>query len=208
VEELRKLCPDEMFDYGMLMYVLRNYRAPHRKITTLLKSEQIIRVKKGLYIFGERYRAEPIQREILANLIYGPSYVSQEYALSYYGLIPERVEMVTSMTPKRNKLFHTPVGTFSYDYLRVDHYTIGVNWEPLDDKRHYLIACPEKALIDSVARYRNIKTIKDMTEHLLENLRIEIESLEELDEAQLQKIINVYNIPTTRLLLKTIKRIV
>ena len=208
MEELSKLCPDGMFDYGMLMYVLRSYRAPHRKITTLLKSGQIVRVKKGLYILGEKYRTEPVQRELLANLIYGPSYVSREYALSYYGFIPERVEMITSMTPKRNKLFYTPVGTFSYDYLRVQYYTVGVDWHPLDDKRHYLMACPEKALTDTVARYRNIKTVKDMTEHLLENLRIETENLAELDKAQLQKIINVYSIPITRLLLTTIKRIV
>lgn len=82
---------------------LKNFKAPHRKITTLLQSGAIIRVKKGLYVLGTDYRHTPIHRGLLANLLFGPSYVSCEYALSYYGFIPERVVIVTSMTVKRKK---------------------------------------------------------------------------------------------------------
>ena len=49
-------------------------------------------------------------------MIYGPSYVSKEYALAHHGLIPEGVTLVTSITPKRFKHFKTPVGEFVYDY--------------------------------------------------------------------------------------------
>ena len=48
-----------------------------------------MRIRKGLYAFGEPLRRAPISRELLANLIYGPSYISLDYALSYHGLIPE-----------------------------------------------------------------------------------------------------------------------
>ncbi|MGD0626568.1 MAG: hypothetical protein ABSB32_17880 [Thermodesulfobacteriota bacterium] len=63
----------------------------------MLRRKDIIRVKKGLYIFGETYARRPFSREVLANVIYGPSYVSLDYALHYHGLIPERVEAVISI---------------------------------------------------------------------------------------------------------------
>ena len=85
------------------MSYLQHLKAPHRKIHSLLKSGALIRVKKGLYILGDAYREEPISLLLLGNLIYGPSYISQEYALQYHGLIPERVDLVTSMTCNRKK---------------------------------------------------------------------------------------------------------
>ncbi len=67
-----------------------------------------------------------MDRKVLANLIYGPSYISLEYALQYWGLIPERVETVTSITGKRNKFFTTPLGNFSYRYLHKSKFIQGV----------------------------------------------------------------------------------
>src|SRR6202043_3466912 len=97
------------FDYEALLQTLQNYKKPRDAITRFLHDGSIIRVKKGLYVFGENYRRGIICKESLANLIYGPSYLSLEYALSYYGLIPERVEQVASMTPLRSKIFQTPI---------------------------------------------------------------------------------------------------
>ncbi|MBW1967626.1 MAG: hypothetical protein JRI48_09680 [Deltaproteobacteria bacterium] len=99
LEQIRKLAPFEEFDYQTLLCILSGYARPRDKITDLLRKGDIIRVKKGLYIFGEGHRKAPYSREVLANLMYGPSYVSLEYALQYYGLIPERVEALTSVTP-------------------------------------------------------------------------------------------------------------
>lgn len=80
--------PFEEFDYQILLNSLRGYAHPRKKITALLRKGEIIRVKKGLYIFGAQHRRSPYCRELLANLIYGPSCISLEYALHYYGLIP------------------------------------------------------------------------------------------------------------------------
>lgn len=91
IEDLRRRIPHEEFDYQTLLDSLRTYSRPRDKITALLKKGVIVRIKKGLYIFGEEYRKNPYSNEILANLICGPSYISLEYALQYYGLIPERV---------------------------------------------------------------------------------------------------------------------
>ena len=111
---IRKRINREIFDYQTLMVALEEYARPRDKITDLIRKNNIIRIKKGLYIFGDDYRRYPFSRELLANLIYGPSYISLEYALHYHGLIPERVEALTSITTGRSRIFLTPVGLFKY----------------------------------------------------------------------------------------------
>ena len=89
------MIPVDVFDYTTLVSALSDFRKPRDKITKLLERGTLIRVKKGLYCFNEVLRKRLLSREYLANLIYGPSYVSLEYALAFHGLIPERVETVT-----------------------------------------------------------------------------------------------------------------
>jgi hypothetical protein len=108
LEELRKRIAGEEFDYQALLDGLREYDCPRDKITALLKKGMIIRVKKGIYIFGESYRRRPFSRELLANMIYGPSYISLDTALHHHGLIPERVEAMMSVTEGRGRRFFTP----------------------------------------------------------------------------------------------------
>ena len=87
--QIRLKIEQDVFDYRALMEALSQYRKPRDKITKLLASGVILRIKKGLYCFGEVLSKELIIRESVANLIYGPSYVSMDYALSYHGLIPD-----------------------------------------------------------------------------------------------------------------------
>jgi len=108
IENIRNRIAHEEFDYQTLLVCLKNYARPRDKISALLKKDFIIRIKKGLYIFGDEYRRSPYSREILANLMYGPSYVSLDFALQYYGLIPERVEAVTCVTTGRLAGFQRP----------------------------------------------------------------------------------------------------
>lgn len=205
MRELRKACVGEVFDYGILMSMLSYLKAPHRKITELLKSGDIVRIKKGLYIFGEDYRHSPVHLGQLANLIYGPSYVSQEYALYWYGLIPERVDLVMSMTTGRKKLFQTPVGVFQYTYINVERFTVGIDLQSIDDQQHFLIASPEKALADTVADQNQLQNTDDMREHLSENLRIEDDMILDLNLDRMQKIQLAYRKPVVTLLFRTLK---
>ncbi|WP_267256594.1 hypothetical protein [Coxiella endosymbiont of Ornithodoros maritimus] len=55
---------------------------------------------------------------MLANTVYGPSAISLTYALSYYALIPERVNIVTSVVNNCIKSFSTSIVEFKYYYLR------------------------------------------------------------------------------------------
>ncbi len=195
-----------VIDYVQLMSVLKDYKAPHRKINIMLKSGELIRIKKGLYVLGDNYRDEPICLEFLANLIYGPSYISQEYALQYYGMIPERVDIVTSMTCKRLKLFKTPVGTFQYAYLNLERFNVGIDWQTFRSDMRLLIASPEKAIVDTLIQYPTITTMKDMSKHLIENLRIDESALKNLDLNRLEKISDHYHNAQVKLFYKTIRR--
>lgn len=89
--DIRLQIAGEEFDYQTLISLLSAYSNPAMKISGLLKAGDIIRVKKGLYVFGQRHRRRPYSLELLANLIYGPSMVSSNYMLAHYGLIPEAV---------------------------------------------------------------------------------------------------------------------
>jgi len=203
---LKNSTQHSVLDYGLLMSCLQRYKAPHRKITTLLQSGEIVRVKKGLYILGKQYRDEPINKALLANLIFGPSYVSQEYALQYYGLIPERVEMVTSMTTKRNKLFDTPLGHFRYCYLNPRRFTVGVDPVNIGGNTSVLFASPEKAIADTVAQYRKLGTINDMATHLIDNMRMDEHELMHLNMERLAKINHAYRNRSVSLFYRTLKR--
>lgn len=207
--ELRRHIPFEEFDYQILLDSLRGYAHPRKKITSLLRKGEIIRVKKGLYIFGEQHRRAPYCRELLANLIYGPSCVSLEYALHYHGLIPERVETVTSVTCGRSRSFDTPVGHFSYRAIPMSAYMIGIDRIELADGRAFLMALPEKALADRVVAERGsvLRTQKELAVLLQESLRIDSSALSALDPAAIMTIAAAYRSRRLKLLAQHVARL-
>lgn len=207
IEKIREHIKTVEFDYGLLMDVLKDYSKPRDAVSRLLQDQSIIRVKKGYYVFGKRYQTKPICLETTANLIYGPSYISLESALSYYGLIPERVTIITSMTPLRSKRFVTPIGIFEYEHLHPSKVSIGVTLKEVDAQHKIIIATPEKALADRIAPYKNIKTAKDVRIYVCEGLRIEEEALVQFRLPLLEKINEVYKNPAVSGLLNLIKEI-
>lgn len=208
-EDLRQAIPFEEFDYQALMGALEDYARPRDKVTDLLAKGVIIRVKKGLYIFGEKWRRKPYSREILANLMYGPSCVSLDSALQYHGLIPERVEAVTSVTPKRARRFATPVGLFLYSNVPEGGFAVGLGRVKLDDGRAFLIAVPEKALADKLREGRGLglRTQKDCLAYLVEDLRIEEAALRGLDAGLLAELSRHYRSQRVALLADLVRRL-
>ena len=188
----RKISLIEEIDYNFLKSALADYKQPRVKINEMLKNGKIIRVKKGLYVFGDELAEQPYVKETLANLIYGPSYISLEYALSFYGLIPERVEGITSITNKRNKSFSTPVGYFSYRYIHPDIYSYGVTLSEIDNYHSILIASSEKAIADILYFYTRFADESELEKYLLNNLRVESESLTSLNLKNVNKLAKLY----------------
>jgi predicted transcriptional regulator of viral defense system len=194
MESIRKHIANEEFDYQTLLHSLDQYSRPRDKISDLLRKGVIIRVKKGIYIFGEDYRRRPFSREVLANLIYGPSYISLEYALHYLGLIPERVEAVTSVTTGRSRKYTTPIGLFRYRMIPIAAFRIGMDRVKLDDGRSFLIATPEKALADKIQddRGSGLQTQGQLRDYLEYNLRVDPATLANLNREHLGAIAHGY----------------
>jgi hypothetical protein len=170
------------------MDALKGYRRPRDKVTKLLRDKSIIRIKKGLYI---RNNIDPdaLQvRELLANLIYGPSYISFQYALSSYGMIPEEVIQQSSLTFKKTKRYRTPIGDFLYRSVPLPYYLPGVELKSTNEGYFYLIASPEKALMDTLYFTTGLRSMRDVRIFLLEDLRIDESSLPNLDSSLLDEI--------------------
>lgn len=198
IYELRRIIDEEVVDFNQLNAALSHYAHPRGKINQWLKTGELIRVKKGLYVFGDVIRQKPYSLELLANLIYGPSAISLNYALSYYGLIPEAVHTITSITNKRNKRFSTPVGDFTYAYLPSTKYAIGIQLQRLPSNTRFLMASPEKALCDMVAL--SAKNIRIASENevgafLFDDLRIDEDAFKQLSMPDILQIADCYHQP-------------
>lgn len=205
--KLRRTIPWEEFDYQALLQALQDYAHPRDKITDLIAKGVIVRVKKGLYVFGDAYQTRPYCREILANLIYGPSCVSLEYALHYHGLIPEGSTALTSVTTKRAKQFQTPIGLFLYRKISEAGFHVGMQRVELEDGRAFLLAGPEKALADKFRSDRGLqlRTRRGCLEYLRDSLRITTEDLTRLDADLLDSIASVYQSQRVQLLVNSVR---
>lgn len=163
------------FDYIYLIDSLKDYASPKSKLTTMIKSGEVVRLRRGLFLAGD---STSYSIKTLANKIYGPSYISFEYALSYYNLIPERVETVTCATcaKNKNKRFDTPVGSFLYRSIPKAVYPYGIIRKEEGDNP-FLIATKEKALCDTLSKIGGIASIETLTSLLFKNLRMDREEL-------------------------------
>jgi hypothetical protein len=209
LEALRVQVPGEEFDHQALLQAAGDYAYPRDLITRLLRSGSVVRVAPGIYIFGPAYRRRPYSLEILANLVAGPSYVSLDYALQHYGLIPERVSAVTSCIMGRPRRFATPVGLFIYRRMPERAFVVGLQRVEISGGGGYLIAGPEKALADKIRDQRGlgIRNIEQMLTHLLESLRVDEDALAELDVLQAERIATAYGSYQLRLLAAAIRRL-
>ncbi len=157
-----------------LLEKFNNYSYPRDKLKNLVKEKELIHVCQGIYLPGSDYRRF-YSKKVLAGIIYGPSIISFEYALFFYGLIPERVETITSLCFKRNKLFQTPVGKFTYQYITPKKFPIAISYEQTE-LGNFFIATPEKALCD-LAYFQKIENDNLALEYIIDDLRISEKNL-------------------------------
>jgi len=167
----------------ILYSLYSDLKRPDEKIPELERKGLIIRVKRDLYVVSQKVHNQEISRELLANHLYGPSYISLETALSYYGLIPEGVYSVLSVCTKQRKQYNTPLGNFEYIKVPENYFSIGINQEIVNNSYAFLIASPEKALCDKITNLRNVRiqSVKVMYEYLENDLRFEMLALNSLN---------------------------
>ncbi len=174
----------------------------YSRLKRAVKQGHLIRIKRGLYCLSERLAKKASHPFELAQLIYGPSYISLESALSFHGLIPEAVHSITSATIKRNKKLQTPLGQFIYFRLPVDNFFIGVN-HIKENEHQFFIASPWKALLDYIYCYK--KEWYDLSP-IQKSLRIELNDLPKINTDELQQLNLFYHNKRIKNFIKNIPR--
>ena len=135
------------------------------------------------------------------------SYLSFDFALSFYGLIPETVYVCTSATERKtyHRSFMTSNGTFSYRHIPKNAFECGVN---LIHERgiSFRMASPEKALCDKLFLLSPVKTLDNMRELLEDDIRIDIDALLHLNVNLIKKLSMLYPSENVRKLWLFIQR--
>lgn len=170
------------FDLNVLASVFSETKHIVEKARRLEADSRIIRLKRGLYVADPEETGKALNRNLIANHLYGPSYVSLQTALRHYGLIPEQVHLTKSLTTKHSRSFETPVGNFDYENCRNEYFPIGVRQEKENDIT-YLIATPEKALCDLINYSKGVglRFMKDVAIYLEEDIRFDMDALSGFD---------------------------
>ncbi|MCK4948035.1 MAG: hypothetical protein KAQ99_10120 [Candidatus Aureabacteria bacterium] len=149
----------------------------------------IVRLKKGIYILNRDDRKVDPSRVFLANRLYDPSYVSLEFALNFYGLIPERAADVTCITTKKTARFVNEFGTFIYQHIKPDTFR-GFKLAKDEAGLPVFIAEPEKAVVDFI--YLNLsKFAKPEKERFAQSFRFQ--NTEKLSEKKIMFYVGLFS---------------
>ncbi|MCF0230265.1 MAG: hypothetical protein HUJ76_11320 [Parasporobacterium sp.] len=185
-----------------LLFEHRNFKDPHHKIQSLVKKGELIPLKRGLYETDPK-----VPGYLLANAILGPSYLSFEYALSYHGMIPERVNIYTSASFKKRKTVEitNQFGTYKYNDVPEKVFPYGYT-RVLLNGRPLLIALKEKALCDQLCAIPPIRGYADFVDNLFDGLRIDEDIFDELDAGKIYRIAPLYHKTNLDQLVKLLER--
>ncbi|MBU4056444.1 type IV toxin-antitoxin system AbiEi family antitoxin domain-containing protein [Patescibacteria group bacterium] len=151
-------------DISIMGLTVYNYQ-----ISLWVKKGYIERIKRGLYIFSER--RNELSPEEMSFLIYEPSYISLEFAMSHYGFIPEMVYAITAISTKTTRKFANKFGRFIYRSVKSSLFFGYFVMETKNGK--YLMAEPEKAILDYI--YLNLSHIN--SKEYIEEMRINREMI-------------------------------
>lgn len=141
-------------------------------LTRWVNKGLILRLRQGYFTFPE-YLKRSDYAMYFANRIYNPSYISLHTALGYYGMIPEAVVQITSVSSRKTATFKNNFGEFSYKKIK-NQLMFGYEAKPISDGRTLLFATPEKALLDLLYLYPFYNTPSE-----LELLRLDEEYMQE-----------------------------
>ena len=166
--------------------------SPDRQFSLLkraMAAGEVVRIHRGLYCLATKYLRQKIDPLVLAQQIYGPSYISLETALSFHGWIPEAVYAATSTAFDRSREFDTPMGHFSFTRIPQKTLYTEVKRVEKEDGGSFLLASPLKALADYVYAHR---CDWNSTRPVVESLRIDESSLAAVDPTSFDRLLANY----------------
>ena len=153
-----------------------------RQLSRWVKSGKLLQLRKGLYTLSPEYRKTSPHPFYIANKLVRGSYVSLQSALEYYGLIPEYVPNITSVTTGRPGTYSTPLGFFIYKHVKKSLF-FDFTLVDMGESQQVFIARPEKALIDLLYLTPGADSLAYLEGLRLQNLdNLNINYLKELAE--------------------------
>lgn len=166
--------------------------AMNKKMGAMERKGELLRLRRGLYVVSPEVSGCKLSLELIANALCAPSYVSMLTALRYYGLIPEAVYTMQSMTIGHSRTVETPVGRFDYVHISREAFPIGLTRKTFGQAA-FIIASPEKALCDLIASTSGLtlRYKSEALEWLEEFLRFDMDYLGEMDLSVLEEYIKV-----------------
>lgn len=158
-------------------------KCKYNKISALEQKGDLIRLKQGMYVTQSYLSGQQLSTFLIGNNLYGPSYISLQSALRYYGLIPEFVFTTCSMTMKPSQIFRNSMGRFEYVQIDREVFPIGVREVTYGNGTTILIASPEKALCDLIAdiSHLNLRYRNEILVWLEEDIRFDMDELFHFD---------------------------
>ena len=186
-----------------LLIKFQDYTDIKGKIRREVQAGRLIPVARGLYETDQT-----ISGKYLAGRIYGPSYLSFDFALYVYSLIPEAVyNTYTSATfdKHKTKKYQNQFGVFTYRDIPTEAYPLGVLIVE-ENGYSYQIATTEKALCDKLYTISPVSNLTELKELLFDDLRIDEDEFEKLDHNTLETLAPLYHSTNLNLLAKLIRR--
>lgn len=181
-------------DTGVLQSLYSDYQFPNMHIAMLEKKGVLVRLKRGLYVVSPDISGKELSIGLIANHLYGPSYVSLHWALSWYGLIPERVYTMTSVTTRHTRMFENAMGRFTYRGVSKDYFPIGITGRE-EEGVHYLMATPEKALCDMLMQEKHVpdQSVSSLGIFFEEDMRIDLDDIRQMDRTIIRQCMEAGN---------------
>lgn len=180
-ERLQEIVGKEpVFETGLLLAGQIDPAGVRRQLSRLTASGRLIQLRRGLYALAPPFQKVSPHPFLVANRMVRASYVSRQSALAYYGLIPEHVPVVTSVTTSRPGRWENSLGAFEYRHIKSSFFH-GYGMVELVEGQAAMVASPEKALLDLAY----LQPASDSREYLKE---LRLENLERLDLDELSRL--------------------
>ena len=156
----QRMYPMGCFNINQVLLWEKNF--DRNNLTRWCRKGLLMKLRNLYYAFPE-YRQVPEFSRYVANRIYAPSYLSLHSALSFYGMIPEEVVQMTSVTTLKTAKFENDFGTFYYQNVKTPLF-FGYEIKTMKNGRGLMFATPEKALLDLLYLNPFYKTVQDLEE--------------------------------------------
>ena len=190
---------DPVFESSLLLSGNINPQIVRLQLSRWVNSGRIYQLRRGLYSIAPPYQKINPHPYLVANHLQKASYVSLQSALAYYGLIPEVMNITTSVSTGRPERLETPLGIYDFRHLKTD-LLFGYQMINLGDQSA-LVATPEKALLDLIY----LQSGGSSTDYFNE---LRLQNLEQFDLELLQKLSEKFGTPKTLNAVKEISRII